>query len=124
MSSEGRILLFLPVCKLAMGLRSDGASARERQLSAWSSAAEADLYRDGLIVTRRLDLLIGLDPRSGRGAAYTWCLHCVYTALAQAVIRVLRGLWTLHMCCNLHVSELTRGPWDKLSVFGMPGQEV
>jgi hypothetical protein len=46
---------------------SKGSGPKAARLEAWTSALEADIYKDGLIVSKRLDLIVGPDARNGQG---------------------------------------------------------
>ena len=50
-------------------LCSKGANLGGARLEAWTSALEAELYKDGRVLSRRLDLIIGPDARAGKGAS-------------------------------------------------------
>jgi hypothetical protein len=54
-----------------IGCRSGGGLKQPQRLEAWASQLEADLYKNGLIVSKRLDVLIGSNVDSGKGKRVT-----------------------------------------------------
>ncbi len=44
-------------------------NVKPTRLEAWTTALRADIFKDGLIDSKRLDIIIGPDARNGKGAA-------------------------------------------------------
>ena len=55
------------VATLSLAPCSKGSGPKAARLEAWTSALEADIYKDGLVVSKRLDLIVGTDARNGQG---------------------------------------------------------
>lgn len=90
------------------------------RLEAWTTALQADIYKDGLVDSKRLDIIIGPDARNGKGVSFQGftptnsslspCLNTLhvqgttgYGALARAQISTpdvrICGMWDKVLHC-------------------------
>lgn len=51
-------------------------NVKPTRLEAWTTALRADIYKDGVVDSKRLDIIIGPEARNGKGAR-TICFFMV-----------------------------------------------
>ena len=77
---------------------SKGANPSGARLEAWTSALEAELYKDGRVLSRRLDLIVGPDARAGKGASHNHVILLI--GFADGVMRARRIQSERSLACS------------------------